>query len=261
MENVMEMTRTPWMSEIIGKITTWMRDENPEGVKRGIESAVPLSIAGLADRASTHEGAQALLSTIKRGEYPHMDANELGRAVSDPMATENVARSGEGFLSGLFGNKQRGAVDALASSAGVSPSAASKLLGLIAPLVMGFVGKQAVSRNMDASGLRGFLAGQRTAVAGALPGPLSKMFGGGAPFHGVEGPGTGRRAITQPHDLPAPRKAGVSRLVLLVLALIVAIGLLLWRRSQRQQASDLPSAPRVERLPGHGGDNSPTPTL
>src|SRR5262245_60924318 len=112
MENVMDMVRGPMMGDIFGKISGMFR-ESPDGVKKGFESAVPLSMAGLADQASTQEGAQALLSTLKGGQYPHIDAAELGRTVGDPEATASVARSGEGFLSRLFGNKQRSVVEGL----------------------------------------------------------------------------------------------------------------------------------------------------
>src|SRR5262245_18382282 len=127
MENVMDMMRGPMMGNRFGKIGGLFR-ENPEGVKRGFESAVPLSMAGLAEQASTQEGAQQLLSTLKGGQYPHMDAADLQRSGVNPDAAANAATSGESFLSRLFGNKQRGVVDGLASSAGVSSSTASKML-------------------------------------------------------------------------------------------------------------------------------------
>ena len=236
MENVMDMTRSPLMGEIFQKISSWI-NESPESVKRGFESAVPLSMAGLAESASTQEGAQALLATIKRGEYPHLDAAELGRTMTNPASAAEVARSGEGFLSKLFGSKTSGAVDGVANSAGVSPSSAAKLLGLAAPLVMGFIGKRAVSSNMDASGLRGFLAGQRTQIASALPGPLGSLFGR-KPTRAVADPETvtGRRAIAETHEIAAPtRKSGVGRWLLLGLMAAAALAFLVSRRGGRRE--------------------------
>jgi outer membrane protein OmpA-like peptidoglycan-associated protein len=236
MENVMEMVRGPFMGEIFGKIGGLFR-ESPEGVKRGFESALPLSVAGLAQRASTQEGAQELLSTFKGGEYPHLDAKELGQTVTDPVATAEVARSSEGFLSGLFGNKQRGVVDGLASTAGVSSSTASKLLGLALPMVMGFVGKQVSSRNMDASGLRGFLTSQRKQLGGALPGPLSQLVGGDTDVRdGV----SGRRAVAY-HGEEAVRKPRLGRWLLLAAAIAAALFLLMSRRGARRQATSIPT--------------------
>jgi outer membrane protein OmpA-like peptidoglycan-associated protein len=235
MENVMDMVHSPWMGEIFWKISGVFR-ESPDGVKRGFESAVPLSVVGLAQRASTQEGAQELLSTLKGGQYPHLDQNELSQVAADPASTAQVAQSSEGFLTRLFGNKQRGVVDGLASSAGVSPSSASKLLGLALPMVLGFVGKQAAARNLDATGLSGFLASQRQLVDGALPGPLSHLVGSDAAPHVVP-------ASSYPHA--RPRRSG--RWILLPLAVIAALALLLSRRGGRHET------PTVQRAPQTGG--------
>jgi OOP family OmpA-OmpF porin len=240
MENVMEMVQSPLMGQIFGKISGLFR-ENPEGVKRGFESAVPLSMVGLAQRASTQEGAQDLLATLKGGKYPHLDESELGRVAGDPESAARVAQSSEGFLSRLFGNKQRGVVDGLASSAGVSTSSASKLLGLALPMVLGFVGKQAASHNFDASGLRGFLASQRRLVGGALPGPLSRLVGGDAEPRAV---GIDRHAAADAYAEPT-RKSGIGKWVLLAAAAAGALFLLLSRRGERHESTSIQPQPEA----------------
>jgi OOP family OmpA-OmpF porin len=241
MENVMEMVHSPWMGELVGKISGQFH-ESPEGVKRGFESALPLSMVGLAQRASTQEGAQELLSTLKGGQYPHLDASEIGRVAADPDSAARVAQSSEGFLSRLFGNRQRGVVDGLASSAGVSASSASKLLGLALPMVLGFVGKQAAARNLDASGLRGFLASQRKMVGGALPGPLSRLVGGDAEPQSVA---TDRRPHM--HEAPVQRPRG-AKWLLLPLAALAALVLILARRGGRHEATSFPHASQTEAI-------------
>jgi outer membrane protein OmpA-like peptidoglycan-associated protein len=241
MENVMDMVQGPLMGEVFGRISGFFR-ESPEGVRRGFQSAVPLSMAGLAQRASTQDGAQELLSTFKGGQYPHLDAGELGRAVADPDTAAGVARSGEGFVSRLFGNKQSGIVDGLASSAGVSTSSASKLLGLALPMVMGFVGKQAVARNMDASGLRGFLTSQRRQMGDALPGSLSRLVGGEPEAHAAV---TSHRTVVRPEEIRTHRP-GIGRYLLLVAAIAAALMLLLSRRGARRQAVNVPSTPQTQ---------------
>jgi outer membrane protein OmpA-like peptidoglycan-associated protein len=250
MENVMEMVRGPMMGEVFGKISGLLR-ESPEGVKRGFESAVPLSMAGLAERSSTQEGAQELLSTFKGGQYPHLDASELGRAVADPGTAAGVAQSGEGFLSRLFGSKQRGVVDGLASSAGVSSSSASKLLGLALPMVMGFVGKQAVSRNMDASGLRGFLTSQRRQMGDVLPGSLSRLVGGDSEPQAVV---SGRRAGAYRDEVRTHRPS-IGRWVLLALAAAAVLALLMSRRNARH----VPTVARVTQTVQVGNIPRPQP--
>jgi outer membrane protein OmpA-like peptidoglycan-associated protein len=211
MENVMEMVRAPWMGEVFGKIGEELH-ESPEGVKRVFEGAVPVSMAGLAEQASTNEGAQQLLSTFKGGQYPHLDATELGLTVADPAAVAGVTQSGESFLSRLFGKRLGGIVDGLARAAGVSAASASKLLGLALPMVLGFVGKQAVSQNLDAGGLRAFLTSQREEIGGVARGP----------------------AILREADVPRPRPR-MAGWLLLALAAVALVALALWRRGSGHQ--------------------------
>jgi outer membrane protein OmpA-like peptidoglycan-associated protein len=222
MENVMELARGPHMGEVFARLGGWIH-ENPESVKRGFETSVPASIAGLVERASTPDGVQTLLSTLRRGDYPHMDTDELERTATDQLTAESVARSGEGFLRRLFGTKESVVVDGVAASSGVSRSSASKLLGLASQLVLGLVGREAVLRNMDASGLRGFLASLRAQAAGAMPGPLANVFGGPAPSQG-------------PAIRPVPRPSTAGTWFLAGLVAIAAIGLLNWRRHSHQRA-------------------------
>jgi len=252
MENVMDMVHSPWMGEIFGKMSGLFH-ESPEGVKRGFESAVPLSMVGLAQRASTQEGAQDLLSTLKGGKYPHLDESELGRVAGDPASAARVAQSSEGFVSRLFGNKQRGVVDGLASSAGVSTSSASKLLGLAVPMVMSFVGKQATSRNLDANGLSGFLASQRRLAGDALPGTLSRLVGGEAePRAAVtERPRTvvtERPEVVHTHGpaIQEIRKPGIGKWLLPALAIAAALLFLLSRRGNRHPETNVQHTPQTQ---------------
>jgi outer membrane protein OmpA-like peptidoglycan-associated protein len=241
MDNVMEMVHSPWMGEIVGKFSGTFR-ESPEGVKRGFESAVPLSVVGLAQRAATHEGAEELLSTLRAGQYPRLDEQELGKVATDPASAARVALSSQSFLSRLFGSKQGGVVDGLASSAGVSPSSASKLLGLALPMVLGFVGKQTASRNLDANGLSGFLASQRKLVGDALPGPLSRLVGGdGEPRAAA----TGHPAVGYAFATP---RARIGKLWILPLAALTLLVLLMARRGGRHETPAVQRAPQTQAL-------------
>ena len=148
--------------------------EDEGRTRRAIETAVPVSIAGLASQASSEAGARSLLKTFQSGRYPHLDPEHLERALSDPGSANLVASSSEGFVSRIFGPRLDGVLDGLAGAAGVSRSSASKLLGLATPLVMNLVGKRAASQHMDARGLAGFLSQQGNVAAGLLP---DRMFG------------------------------------------------------------------------------------
>lgn len=177
MENIMEVTSIALRSDTVDQLSSQIH-ESRTATRRGLESAVPVSIAGLAQHFSGEQRAEELLDTIRDGNYPHADVQEVSRLVADPSSTSQLAQSGQGLLSRVFGNKLGGIVDALAGQTGVSRASASTLLGVAAPLVLDAVGKEAVSRHLDARGLSRFLSDQARLASGTLPAPLSGVVGG-----------------------------------------------------------------------------------
>jgi outer membrane protein OmpA-like peptidoglycan-associated protein len=172
MENIMETAHTALTGDAVRRLSSQIH-ESPTATERGLECAMPVSIAGLAMAASSERTASELLRALRGGNYPHVGADELGPVVSDPSATNRLAESGEGLLSRIFGNKLDGIVDALAGQAGVSRTSAIKLLGLSAPLVLDAIGKKAQSEPLDANGLSRFLDDQSRAATTDLTGPVS----------------------------------------------------------------------------------------
>jgi outer membrane protein OmpA-like peptidoglycan-associated protein len=174
MESVMDMAQGFFGSDMLGRVSSWLH-ESPAGTKAAMQDALPVSLLGLANQASSEEGSRALLGRFQRGDYPHLEADELGRAVSDPDTTDRLVQSNRGFTEGMFGGKLGPIVDGMAEHAGVSKSAISKVLALATPVVLGMIGKRAVSQNLDAGGLRSFLGEQQKMAARVLPASLTRL--------------------------------------------------------------------------------------
>jgi hypothetical protein len=66
----------------------------------------------------------------------------------------------------------------LSKFTGVGEHGLSGLLGMIAPLILGVLGKQQRSLGLDASGLAGMLSGQKQNILGAMPPGLGDMLRG-----------------------------------------------------------------------------------
>ncbi len=198
MESIMELSGLAFRGEALERLSSRLH-ESKTATKRGIENALPVSIAGLAEHASTEGKAEELLSTLRAGNYPHVDASEVSRVVADPVATDRMVESGAGFLSRVFGNKVGALIDAVAGQSGLSRSSASTLLGLATPLVLDAVGKETRARNLDARGLSRFLTDQERRVSGWLPENFTAGFSGsrrleraGARAQGLVGETKGR---------------------------------------------------------------------
>ncbi len=184
MENIMDFMSTALRGDALSQLSTQMH-ESPVATRRGLESAVPASVAALAAYGSSENKAEELLGAIRGGNYPHVDLDQVANVTSDPEATSRLAQSSSGFLARIFGNRLDGAIDALAGVSGLGRGSASTLLGLAAPLVMGLVGKEVASRNLDAKGFGGWLANQGRNALGMLPAPLATAMGGTAALGGA----------------------------------------------------------------------------
>jgi outer membrane protein OmpA-like peptidoglycan-associated protein len=174
MESVMDMAQGFFGGDMLGRVSSWLH-ESPAGTKAAVQDALPVSLLGLANQAQSEEGSRALLGRFQRGDYPHLEADELGRAVSDPETTDRLVQSNRGFTEGMFGGKLGPIVDGMAEHAGVSRGAVSKVLALATPVVLGMIGKKAMSQNLDAPGLRSYLGEQQQMAAKALPNSLARL--------------------------------------------------------------------------------------
>jgi OmpA-OmpF porin, OOP family len=175
MENIMDFMSTALHGDMLSRLSSQM-NESPGVTRRGLETAVPATFAALASYGASSGKAEELVGAIRSGNYPHVDPDQISHT-ADPNATTRIAQSSSGFLNRIFGNRLEGTIDALAGTSGMGRGSASMLLGLAAPLVMGFVGKQVTSGNLDARGFGGWLAEQGRKAVSLLPGPLATSLG------------------------------------------------------------------------------------
>jgi outer membrane protein OmpA-like peptidoglycan-associated protein len=176
MESIMDVVGLAWKGDSVERLSSQIQ-ETQTATRKGLESAVPLSMAGLASLFSSEEHASELLGSFKKGKFPHVDPSEIGSLVSDPAATTQLAQSAKAFLARVFGSRLDSVLEALAGQSGVSRSSATTLLGLSAPLVLGAVEKETEVRHLDAQGLSKFLSEEGRKASGLLPTPLSNVLG------------------------------------------------------------------------------------
>jgi outer membrane protein OmpA-like peptidoglycan-associated protein len=139
--------------------------------QKALSGALPAVVGGLINQSSTPSGASQLYSSISR---PELDPDELQRSAgASPDGVRDLSQKGQGLLGSIFGGSHSGIVDLLGRFSGLGGTQTSGLLGLVAPLVMGLLGRHARQSSMDAGGLSRFLGSQKESVLQALPPGLS----------------------------------------------------------------------------------------
>ncbi len=131
---------------------------NKKQTASGMAAALPLLLGALSRNSQSDTGATALNSALDRDH----DGGILSD-VSGFLAGGDTS-AGAGILKHLLGGKQTRVQNGLAQSSGMDGAAAGKMLMMLAPMVMGAVGKAKRNSNLDASGLAGMLGQERAAA-------------------------------------------------------------------------------------------------
>lgn len=145
---------------------------SPQETGAGIAATLPALLGTLAGNASTPRGEQALAGALGR-DHDGSLLDQLGGMLTGNLGGR--AANGAGILGHLFGDQQGQdqVVNNLAGKSNVSSALIRKLLPILAPLVLSYLGKQ-----LRGGGLGGQSAGAADAGSGGSGGGLGGLGGG-----------------------------------------------------------------------------------
>jgi hypothetical protein len=161
--------------DMIGRVASGLGlDKGLAG--KAISAALPSILAGIVGTSAKPDGLKALTSALG-----NQDPGLLG-SLAGMLGGSNqssLISNGSSLLSGLLGGGATGALaGAVAKFAGIGDGPAKSLLGMLAPVVMGTIGKQQQSAGLDAGGLAKMLMGQKDNIASAMPSGFAQLLGG-----------------------------------------------------------------------------------
>ena len=148
---------------------------SPERTKTAVGAAVPAILAALVGLVQKPAGRDQLASAVRNQDPGVLD--NLGGALSGGRQT-SLINSGTNLLTSLFGESKVGGLsDAIGKFAGLNQGSATSLLGALAPVVLGALGREQRTQHLDAQGLAGMLNDQKDSIAHALPSGLASELG------------------------------------------------------------------------------------
>jgi hypothetical protein len=149
-----------------------------------VAAALPAILAALATAAAAPGGAQKVSDAISNSDP------DLLTKLSGAATGGNTQLLGEGanMLSGLLGGGGLASLaGALSQYAGAPQAAAQPLIGAVTHAVVGTIGQQDPSNWSDPSAILGMFNSQKSAIAAALPGEVSRALGGSGLLAGLGG--------------------------------------------------------------------------
>lgn len=145
--------------------------ESPQATGNGIAAAVPLILQALARNAGDPYGRDSLYGAVSNDH----DGSILNDLMGVLGGAPSRANDGAGILGHVFGNSQSGLMNALSRATGMSPSSMGQLLTMLAPVVMGFLGRQSQRQGLDADGLASLLGHERNYAQQSAPGLMGVL--------------------------------------------------------------------------------------
>lgn len=120
--------------------------------KLAISAAVPLLITALNKNANSGD-ANNIANALDKDHDGSILYNLSG------FLTGGNLSEGMGILSHVLGNRQGQVENAIGKTSGLNASQISQILAIVAPIVMGYLGKEKKEQGLDASGLSSLLGG------------------------------------------------------------------------------------------------------
>lgn len=143
-------------------------DEGTTG--NAVNLALPALIGALAKNASSSGGAGALSGALDR-DHDGSLLDDVAGAVSNPV-TET---GGGGILKHVFGRREEHVAAGVGQATGLDAGKATKLLGLLAPIVLAALARKRRTDGLDAGGLAAMLGHERSQLGGRASGGLGSL--------------------------------------------------------------------------------------
>lgn len=122
---------------------------DPAATSNAVSMALPALLAGLSRNASTPAGATALDSALKQHDGGIL--GNLGSLFGDGAGTSGGI--GAAILGHIFGGKRSSVEAGVGKASGLDSQQIGQLLVMLAPIVMGVLGKMKQQKGLDANQL------------------------------------------------------------------------------------------------------------
>jgi hypothetical protein len=154
----------PAVNQISQKLGT-----DPGTTGNAIDAALPLLLTALARNATQGQQAQSLDQAVS--------ADHDGGILDDVPSYLNRGDSGAGagILRHVLGGRQQSVQTGLSQATGLDAGKTGQLLTMLAPLVMGAVGRAKRENQLDTNGLSTMLTGEQERLKESAPGVMGAL--------------------------------------------------------------------------------------
>ncbi|MCB0564898.1 MAG: DUF937 domain-containing protein [Phaeodactylibacter sp.] len=157
--NLMDLLQGSLSSGMVDQLSQQLGGADKQQTAAAASGIVTTLMGALAKNASTTEGAQALNNALERDHDGSILEDVMGMLTGNAQVNNDRMLNGSGILNHVLGNKQSGAVDMISKLSGLDSSKTGSLMTMLAPVIMGALGKTKQQQGLDVAGIASLLSG------------------------------------------------------------------------------------------------------
>ncbi len=144
--------------DLIGQLSQQLGGADKRQTATATASILTTLMGAMAKNAQTPEGANALDHALQQDHDGGILDNLMGALTGQRQVNPRTV-NGDGILKHVLGSRQNGAIDMISRVSGLDQSKTGSLMTMLAPMVMGMLGKAKQQQGLDAGGLSSLLNG------------------------------------------------------------------------------------------------------
>ncbi|MBK7873170.1 MAG: DUF937 domain-containing protein [Saprospiraceae bacterium] len=167
--DLMDLLQGQFSDNVVNFLSEQIGGEDHEKTEAATEGIVSTLIGALAKNASTPEGANALNNALERDHDGGILDDLMGMLSGNQQPTTQKTLDGAGILWHLLGDRQSSAANMIGQMSGMDSGKVSSLMTMLAPVVMGVLGKTKKQQGLDVADLAGLLTQTKVQQANQNP--------------------------------------------------------------------------------------------
>jgi hypothetical protein len=164
MANLLDLLQGQLDDNMIDRLSNQLGGAGKKQTAAAAQGVMSTLVGALAKNAASPEGVSGLANALDRDHDGSIFDNLTGLlgGNAQPSPEQSRALNGSGIVKHTLGDRQSGAVDMISKVSGLDSGKTGNLMSMLAPVVMGMLGKQKREQGLDTGGLASLLSGTVT---------------------------------------------------------------------------------------------------
>lgn len=160
MANLIDLLQGQLSEGLVEQFANQLGGADKQQTADATSGIISMITSALAKNAATPEGAGALAAALDKDHDGSILDDLMGYANGSMQKKPDLNSSmlnGAGILKHILGGKQANAIDVISKMSGLQSDKTGNLMAMLAPVVLGMLGKEKRQNNLDQGGLTDIL--------------------------------------------------------------------------------------------------------